>query len=267
MKTILKTAAIVLFVSLSFQSGAQNSQDLVVPLSKPGEPGTLNVSIMTGSIKVVGASVKDVNIRVSSEQKKVEEKSKNGLKRIENNSFGLTAKEENNVVKVSTDFNNKSVLIEIQVPVNFNLKLHAVNDGEISVQNVNGEIEANNVNGGIKLIDISGSALASTTNGDVKVSFLKVKDSTPMSFATFNGDVDVTFPPATKATAKMKSDMGEIYTDFDMVMRKGTPKEEKKSENGVYRVSLEEWVYGDINGGGPEMTFKNFQGDIIIRKK
>lgn len=267
MKTILKIAVIVLFVAHSFQTKAQDTQNLVVPLSKPGETGMLDVGILAGSIKVVGAPVKEVSIRISSEQKKVEETTKNGLKRIHNNSFGLTAKEENNVVKVSTDFNNKSVLLEIQVPVNFNLKINAVNDGEISVENVNGEIEANHVNGGIRLIDISGSAIASTTNGSVKVNFLKVKEGTPMSFTTFNGNVDVTFPAAVKATAKMKSDMGEIYSDFDMAMRKSTPKEEKKTENGVYRVSLEEWVYGDINGGGPEMTFKNFQGDIILRKK
>ena len=52
-----------------------------------------------------------------------------------------------------------------------------------------------------------------------------------------------------------------------MTMKKSTPKEEKNSEEGVYKISIEEWVYGDINGGGPEITFKNFQGDIIIRKK
>jgi hypothetical protein len=61
--------------------------------------------------------------------------------------------------------------------------------------------------------------------------------------------------------------MGDIFTDFDMVMKKGAPKEEKNSEKGIYKVSLEEWIRGDINGGGPEMTFKNFQGDIIIRSK
>lgn len=267
MKTIFRIFILMLLVSVALQTEAQNTQELVVPLSKPGETGTLDVNILTGRIKVVGTTVKDVNIKVSSEQKKVEETSKNGLKRIQNNSFGLTANEENNVVKVSTDLNNKEVNLEIQVPQNFNLKLNAVNNGEISVQNVNGEIEVNHVNGGINLIDISGSAVVNTTNGDVKVSFVKVKENTPMSFRTFNGDVDVTFPAGLKASAKIKSDMGEIYTDYDMVMKKSGPKEEKKTEAGVYRVSIEEWVYGDINGGGPEMTFQNFQGDIILRKK
>jgi DUF4097 and DUF4098 domain-containing protein YvlB len=267
MKTIFRIFILMLLISVTLQTRAQNTQELIVPLSKSGETGTLVVNILTGSIKVVGTTVKDVNIRISSEQKKVEETSRNGLKRIQNNSFGLTANEENNVVKVSTDLNNKEVNLEIQVPQNFNLKLNAVNDGDITVQNVSGEIEISHVNGGIYLTNVSGSAVVNTTNGDVKASFVKVMENTPMSFRTFNGDVDVTFPAGLKASAKIKSDMGEIYTDFDMAMKKSTPKEEKKKEAGVYRVSIEDWVYGDINGGGPEMSFQNFQGDIILRKK
>ena len=88
-----------------------------------------------------------------------------------------------------------------------------------------------------------------------------------MSFTSFNGNVDVTFPPDTKASAKMMSGMGEIYTDFDMAMKSSPVKEEKNKEGGVYKVSIEKWMLGDINGGGPEMTFKNFNGDIFIRSK
>jgi len=268
MKSIIKTGTMLIFnVFLTGLISAQNIQELVVPLSNANESGVLDVNILYGSIKVVGSTAKDVIITVSSEQKKVEDKSKNGLKRIPNNSFGLTAKEENNYVKVKTDFNKKNVVLEIKVPQNFGLKLRAVNDGDIEVENVNGEMEINHVNGEINLTDVSGSAMVNTMNGDIKVIFKGVTKNTPMAFTTFNGDVDVTFPEDLKASLKMQSSMGEIYTDFDMVMKKSTPKEEKNSEEGVYKISIEEWVNGDINGGGPEMTFKNFQGDIIIRKK
>ncbi len=269
MQSINKKSAF-LFLGVLFTlcvSAQTTSQELVVPLTDAGKPGVLEVNILNGSIKVIGSSTKDVIINVSSEQKKYEEKSKNGLKRIPNNSFGLTAKEENNSVKVSTEISNKNANIEIQVPQNFKLKLRAVNDGEISVENVNGEIEINHVNGGITLTNVSGSAVVNTTNGDIKVNFLKITENTPMAFTTFNGDVDVTFPAGLKASVKMKSDMGEIYTDFDMAMKKSAPTEEKNTEKGIYKVSINEWISGDINGGGPEMTFKNFQGDIIIRNK
>lgn len=268
MKSIIKTGTMLL-VSFFISSliSAQNSQELVVPLSKSNETGNLDVNILYGSIKVVGSNVKDVIITVTSEQKKVEDSTKDGLKRIPNNSFGLTAKEENNHVKVRTDLSNKNVLLEIKVPQNFGLKLKAVNDGDIEVENVKGEMEINHVNGEVALTDVSGSAMVNTINGDIKANFKAITKNTPMAFTTFNGDVDVTLPADLKASVKMQSNMGEIFTDFDMAMKKGAPKEEKNSEEGVYKISIEEWVHGDINGGGPEMTFKNFQGDIIIRKK
>lgn len=266
MKSIIRTGIFLLLVITTGFVGAQTTQELVVPLSKAGESGTLDVNIMYGSIKVVGSAVKDVVIKVSSEQKKVEEESgKSGLKRIANNSFGLTAKEENNYVKVNTDLSNKNVMLEIQVPANFDLKLRALNDGDISVENVNGEMEIDHVNGEITLTDVSGSAVVGTTNGDIKANFKNITEKSPMAFTTFNGDVDVTFPASLKASVKMQSNMGDIFTDFDMVMKKGVPKEEKDAEKGIYKVSLEEWIRGDINGGGPEITLKNFQGDIIIR--
>jgi len=28
----------------------------------------------------------------------------------------------------------------------------------------------------------------------------------------------------------------------------------------------DDWVYGKINGGGPEMMMKNMQGDIYVKK-
>jgi DUF4097 and DUF4098 domain-containing protein YvlB len=268
-KTIIKTGVVLIMGLLSLTISAQKSeQELVVPLSNPGRPGTLEVSILYGSISVTGTSAKDVIIHVSTEQKKVENTSKNGLRKIPNNSFGLRAEEDDNNVKVSTDLSNKNVNLDIKVPQNFNLKLRAVNDGDISVENISGEIDINHVNGDITSTNVSGSVIANTTNGDVKVAFNSITPDTPMSFTSFNGDVDVTLPANIKASAKMRSDMGEIYTDFDMTMKNNSsPKEEKDVKAGVYKVSIEKWMYGDINGGGPEMTFKSFNGDIIIRSK
>ena len=88
-----------------------------------------------------------------------------------------------------------------------------------------------------------------------------------MSFVTLNGDVDVTLPSIAKITAKMKSDRGDIYSDFDMETEV-TREEIKKGDDCdcEYEVSINSFVVGKINGGGPDYTFKNMSGDIIIRK-
>jgi hypothetical protein len=76
----------------------------------------------------------------------------------------------------------------------------------------------------------------------------------------------------------MKTDNGDIFTDFDVTLdpQKGaTTVEEQKSKgtkNGKdtrtrYRARLDSTTNGIINGGGPEMQFTTFNGRIVIHKK
>ena len=41
----------------------------------------------------------------------------------------------------------------------------------------------------------------------------------------------------------------------------------KDTKAGVYKVVVDDWKRGEVNGGGPEFTMKNYNGDILIRKK
>jgi hypothetical protein len=50
----------------------------------------------------------------------------------------------------------------------------------------------------------------------------------PWLFHTFNGNVDVTFPATLKANVKLKSDQGDIYSDFDIDADKTQPKVKKQ---------------------------------------
>ena len=89
-----------------------------------------------------------------------------------------------------------------------------------------------------------------------------------MAFSNLNGDIDVTLPANTQMTAKMKSEWGEVYTDFDMDVKRSDRDNVKSSaEDGVFKVSVNNWIYGNINGGGPEYLFKSMRGDIYIRKQ
>ena len=152
------------------------------------------------------------------------------------------------------------------VPQNFSLNLHTVNNGHISIENIEGDIETNNVNGSIKINQIAGSVIASTINGKVEVKFTEVTPDVPMAFSSLNGKIDVTFPENIKATAKLRNERGEIYSDFEMSVRKSSPVVEKNEGKDYKKYVIDKWVYGDINGGGPEFLFKNMNGNIYIRK-
>ncbi len=261
---------LVYLLAFSLAQAQNQSEEIRIPLSKPGQAGELKVQLLNGSIIVRGYEGNEVIIRPSSDDdedhEEEEEETEKGLRKIGSSSFGLEAVEENNRVHVEPTFPNGTMLLEIQVPTNFSVKAQTVNNGRIRIENVRGEIEATNVNGDISLEKISGSAVANTVNGELTATFEEVTPDTPMSFTSLNGDIDVTFPASTKMLAKMKSANGEIYTDFDMELNQ-TNNRETSNKGGVYRVRLDNQVSGKVNGGGPEMYFENHNGDIVIRKR
>lgn len=268
----MKIGIVLLSLLIAAKSFAQSgsTETLTVPLSSPGKPYSLKVQLVTGSIKVVSYDGKDIIINATPRKGDDDESSKiteSGMKRISSpGNFEVTAKEADNTVTVNTGNPEKAVDLELKIPQDVKLTLGTVNDGEILVENVRGEIEVNNVNDKISLHDISGSVVANTVNGDVNVSFKSVDPKAPMAFSTLNGDINVTLPADTKANLKLKSDNGDVFSDFDVAIDKASAKVDKTSEPGLYRIKKDDWVYGKINGGGPEMMMKNMQGDIYVKK-
>lgn len=270
MKAIKFTGVLLTAALLSMRVMAQSDQ-LVVPLSDPGKPYKVEVNLVNGSIKVAGYDGKEVVIEVQSESKRRErdddDHSKNGMHRINGgNSMDITAKEKNNTVTIGSDMPSRGGTVSIKIPRNIaNLKVSTINGGVIVVSNVNGEIEADNTNGAIVLTDISGSVVANSINGAVKVAFKSI-DPKAMAFSTLNGVIDVTFPANLKANVKLKSDRGNVYSDFDIVTDKQTPKVTKSNSEGMYRLTVDETINGKIDGGGPELIMKSMNGNIYLHK-
>ncbi|MEW6369174.1 MAG: DUF4097 family beta strand repeat-containing protein [Acidobacteriota bacterium] len=263
-------SAIILAHGGTARADAQGDR-AVVPLSRPGQPATIHVEVLAGSITVTGYDGNEVIVEAAARGQKIggDEKSGGkyaGMKRVSPVSgTGLEVTEENNEVEVSVESWKVTIDVTLKVPARSSLELHTVNGGDIAVENISGEIDAGNVNGGIKLSGVAGSVVASTTNGPVQVTFTKVDAQKPMSFASFNGDVDVTFPSDLKANVKLKTEQGEIYSDFEIATTEGPRKVEEK-EGKRYVIRFDRTVYGKINGGGQEMSFSTFNGDILIRR-
>ena len=88
-----------------------------------------------------------------------------------------------------------------------------------------------------------------------------------MSFSTFNGDVDVSFPSNLSATLHINSGRGELLTDFDVQVQEQPAVVERGGENGRYQVRLERETRAVVGRGGPDIYFKTFNGDVTIRKR
>lgn len=295
---ILTLATVLLFAGTLGFTQNSSSEKVTVPFSNPGKPGKIEVSNQRGSITIKGYNGQEVVVEAKIREKKLgedetkmeaeianrlrlmtreareeeeEEKSQKtkGLKRLAlPGSTGLSIEEENNKMDIRTSIMRQAVDLEIQVPFSTSLELSSLMGGTITVDNIKGEIEVSNMNGPTKLLAISGTVLANSLNGDVEVSFVEVSPNKPMSFSTMNGDIDVTLPPSTKANLKLKTDYGEIYSDFEIKIDTTPQKvtEEPRREGGRYRITFDKYYLGTINGGGPEYLLKSVQGDILIRK-
>jgi DUF4097 and DUF4098 domain-containing protein YvlB len=256
--------------SVCLPAQAQENR-FTVPITDPSRPVTLRAHLLNGSITVKAGAVKDVIVeaRTRGESNRDESaRTENGMKRIPMTSTGLNIEAENNQVRISTDSFQRTVDLTLTVPVKTSLSLKTVNDGNIVVNGVDGEMDIDDVNGSVTLNHVSGSVVAHALNGKVLASLSRV-DPKPMAFSSMNGDIDVTLPADTKATLNMRTDNGEVYSDFDVQLQTTAPQqtiEDNRNEGGKYRVKIDKNVRGTINGGGPEIQLKDFNGNIYIRK-
>jgi hypothetical protein len=278
----LPIIAIAALAAWTFAAGAAAQEPfrekLTVPLTDPGRPAHVEVSLVMGGVTVVGAAVQEVTIEATARAEEEDERDlemedpgsddrRRGMKRIPNTALGLEAEEKNNRVTISSESWRQPVDLTITVPAASAVVVSTVNDGDLEIRGVTGEIEVHNTNGSITVADARGPVTAATVNGDIRVVFRgDATVAAPMGFSTLNGDVEVSLPAGLKADVRMRSDNGEIYSDFDVALDRKPAKVEEEREKGRYRVILSREVAGTIGGGGPELLLKTFNGDILLKR-
>lgn len=252
---------------------AQNSPERAsVPLHDPSRPAQVHAQLMAGGITVKGYDGKEVLVeahpRHSGEEHSSQPARADGMRRLElPGNAGLDVEEDSNVVNIKTSSFNRAVDLVISVPRRSSLELKCMNDGDIYVEHVDGDIDASNLNGKVTLKNVSGSVLAHSLNGEVMVTLDRIDASKPMSFSTMNGDIDVTLPDNFRANVRLKTDHGDIFSDFEVkTSGAAITKEDGRQKDGTFHLRFDRTLRGTVNGGGPEFQFTSFNGQIYIRK-
>jgi hypothetical protein len=277
MEGMMKTIGVLVFCAgtLLAQDGSEKA---TVPLHDPARPARIRAHLMSGGITVRGADRRDVLVEARSGSRDDREERHerhparaDGMKRLDlPGGSGLDVTEEDNVVNIKTASWNRPTDLVITVPRRSSLQLKCMNGGDIYVEQIDGEIDADNLNGKVTLKNVSGSVIAHSLNGSVLVTLDRIDASKPMSFSTLNGDIDVTLPDNVRANVRMKTDNGDIYSDFDVKLDSGarvTSNESGRQPDGTYHLRYDRTMRGTINGGGPEFQFTSFNGQIYIRRK
>lgn len=159
-----------------------------------------------------------------------------------------------------------SLNFKVQVPQSTNLKVGAINDGEVVVKNTRGSfIEANNINGGIDLVDITGQTKVHCINGAVNISYVDNPTSTS-TYYSLNGDINITYQEDLSADIGFKSMNGELFTDFDITKQyaKTTKNQSGQERNAKYKYESKPVV--QIGKGGLSFDFETLNGNVILKK-
>ena len=244
-------------------NGQSGSERIIVPLSDPSRLPVIKIEVVNGGITVLGND--QTNIIVEAH---VRSNDPTGTGHLTPDDLSVK-EDDNNEVKITSYTMKRQIDLTILVPRHTSLDLSAVNNGAITVTDVDGEIAANNVNGSVTLRNISGNAIAHSLNAQVLVTFRSVNPENPMAFSSMNGTVDVTFPGDMRANLSLQSGHGKVYSDFNIQLDAGTSQPITEDSTGGparYRVNAERTIHGTINGGGPELQFRNVNGSIYIRK-
>jgi hypothetical protein len=264
----------LLLIACGCLAAQSEPEKATVPLHDPSRPAQIHAQLMIGGITVRGYDGREVLVEAHARGdqggRRTQPARADGMRRLDlPGNAGLEVVEEDNVVNIQTSSMHEPVDLVITTPRHSSLNIKCMNDGDIVVDHIDGEIDANNLNGKVTLKNVSGSVLAHSLNGEVTVSLDRVDGSKPMSFSTMNGDIDVTLPADVKANVRVKTDHGEIYSDYDLKLSaSAVPESESgKQKDGSYRLRYDRSMRGTINGGGPEYQFTSFNGQIYIRRR
>ena len=247
-------------------TAARQPESITVPLSRPGEPISMHIDIISARIEVIGEERKDVALAITLGGGRRKIVTPSGAKTLAGGGAGLEINERDNRVSIESDGPPNPVSIVARVPRRAKLDLSTVNEGEIIVRDIIGDLQLENVNGPITATNINGTVIAESVNAPVTVGLAAVAPGGATSVSTLNGDITLTLPSNVKTELHLDSGRGEIASDFELDIKPAKPLIERNEHRGGVSVKMENVVVATVNGGGPVIRIKTYNGDIKLSK-
>lgn len=178
---------------------------------------------------------------------------------VDNTGFGMSIEKDGDLLRVKDlkPFMQRHGFT-ITIPKSVSLNLDCGNLGSARVEGVSSELEINTNVGHIHLVNVTGPVTAHSSTGGINVEFVSLNQSAPVSISSSTGDVDVSLPSNAKADVELKSTMGTVYTNFDLVAPR---------EDGMNVVGANRKIKGQLNNGGVKLYLSSSTGNIYFRKK
>ena len=151
--------------------------------------------------------------------------------------------------QMSVNDNDVEVDFTIRVPAGVRFDGSTVNGG-VEAEGLRSAVVASTVNGDVR-VSTSGTAEASTVNGDIDARVGAGTLTEDLSFSTVNGSIELSAPAGFNADLEASTVNGEIDSDFDVTVR-----------HSITRQS----VRGTIGTGGEDLDLSTVNGRIRLRR-
>lgn len=268
MKTFSLRAAFALaLIMAAAPTLAQGKPEIfTIPLSRPGEPLSLEVGMKSAHITVIGEDRTDAEFEISIEAGERVIVTPSGPQSLSSAGYALEIDERDNQISIDTDWRNNKVVLLARIPKAADLEISTHDDGVIVVNNVSGDLELNNVNGPITATGITGSVIAASVNDAIDLTFVSIDNAKASSLETVNGELSIRLPASTGAQIHLDTSQGEIFSDFEVDVQPSAPTVERNEEHGGVEVRIESIIIANINGGGPIIRMNSLSGDLHILK-
>lgn len=107
------------------------------------------------------------------------------------------------------------VVLDLVVPARAVVRVRIVHYGEITIGGTMGEVEADLFQGRIALLDLPGPALAHVgRDGDIHVRLTSSPSPRPMSFTTYEGDIELEVPVSIAPRLRAEAIQGEVRSEL-----------------------------------------------------
>ena len=282
---LLKSLVILSSITSSWLYAADKHYSL--PLSKPGEPVSVEVQIHRGNVVIQGYKGDTIEITANNIQpkgvidtgkksklaKKIRKKlnsvtpprSVEGLKPVKNSMMRLEIEEQGNEVEISSEQVNQYVNLLIKIPMRSKVSVELYQGGDINIDGIGGSLELEAYEGGINATNIWGPIVAETYQKDIVVEFNGLAEKTPSSLTSQVGNIDITLAKEIKSNVNVQTYQGEIFSGLKANFV-ANDKVKKKKKGKKQEVVIGGMMQAKVNGGGQELSLITYTGNLYIRK-
>jgi DUF4097 and DUF4098 domain-containing protein YvlB len=220
--------------------------DRTVPL---GPGGTVHLKNFSGTIRIKGTN--DGQVVLAAIRRATRDRLDHIKLDIQANGSELTIN-ANQRDKGWTDKNNNVVEteFEISVPSETTLDVDAFSS-DVRISGVRGKQHVHTFSGPIDVRGATGPLDVESFSGDVDLEIVDATASPDLEAKTFSGSITVTLPDATAGNLRFETFSGDFNSDIPLTRESGR----RRSFRGQLNA-----------GGGSDIYFKTFSGDVKIRR-